>query len=34
MQVNQAANIKRREKDIMKLVMSGKYQVQLTDERN
>ena len=29
---NTAANIKRREKDVMKLMMSGKYQVQLLNE--
>ena len=32
MQNNQLANIKRREKDVMKLMMSGKYQVQLTND--
>ena len=32
MQNNQIANSKRREKDVMKLMMSGKYSVQLTNE--
>ena len=32
MQNNQQGNSKRREKDVMKLMMLGKYQVQLTDE--
>jgi len=29
---NTAANIKRREKDVMKLMMSGKYEVELLNE--
>ena len=29
---NTAANIKRREKDVMKLMMSGKYEVNLLNE--
>ena len=32
MQSNLAANSKRREKDVMKLIMSGKFQVHLTNE--
>jgi len=28
------ANSKRREKDVMKLIMSGKFQVSLFDEEN
>jgi len=32
MQSNSAANIKRREKDVMKLMMCGKYQIHLTKE--
>lgn len=32
MQNNIAANSKRREKDVMKLIMSGKFQVHLTNE--
>ena len=31
---NTAANIKRREKDVMKLMMSGKYEVQLHNEES
>jgi len=31
---NTAANIKRREKDVMKLMMSGKYEVQLLNEES
>ncbi len=34
MQNNQAANNKRREKDDMKLMMSGKFKVTLPDEEN
>ena len=32
MQHSSAANMKRREKDVMKLMMSGKYQIRLTKE--
>lgn len=32
MQASSAANIKRREKDVMRLLMSGKFQVHLTKE--
>ena len=32
MQNNQMANSKRRDKDVMKLMMNGKYEVQLTNE--
>ena len=31
---NQAANNKRREKDVMKLMMSGKFKVTLADENS
>ena len=31
---NQAANNKRREKDVMKLMMSGKFDVQLVNENS
>ena len=34
MQNNQLANIKRREKDVMKLMMSDKYRVKLTNDES
>ena len=34
MQNNQAVSIKRKEKDVMKLIMSGKFQVNLCDENS
>ena len=34
MQNNQAANNKRREKDVMKLMMNGKFDVQLINENS
>ncbi len=34
MQQSQAANNKRREKDVMKLMMSGKFDVQLVNEES
>ena len=31
---NTMVSMKRREKDIMKLIMSGKFQVEVMDDRN